>query len=711
MKKLLLAIKRIRFRSYLQRKQFAFALAILIGAWFQPKSASASAGGLDTSFGAGGIVTTSFPTSNNFVHAAAIQADGKIVVVGATSHAVPDFTILRYNNDGSLDSGFGMSGKVTTDFFGGDDTAFAIAIQSDGKIVIAGSASNNQTGSHFALARYNPDGSLDSGFGTGGKVATNFSGTSGAFALVIQPDGKLVAAGSQTAEQIEEESFNTSSDFLLVRYQPDGTPDSGFGSAGIVTTDFGSVVENHPSDCGESSGPWPVSDFARAIVLQPDNKIVVAGVTRKVFSCVTSDRFALARYSTDGTLDAAFGTGGLVISDISLDNEPNVANAVAIQGDGRVLAAGTISNINSTGDDSFAVARFNTDGTLDSGFGTAGVTTTDFSGDGSGDTANGVAIQPDGKIIAVGYSGISGTNFTDFALARYNPEGSLDPAFGNGGKVTTDIGTSDQAYAVAIQPDGKIVVAGDSDNHSEGGVFALARYLTSNVNTPTGTNVTVQPVDSTNGTTPVILTFSNVSQEGNTTLTTSNTGFAPPAGFSLGDPATYYDLATTASFSGSIVLCIDYTGVSLQDETQLRLFHFENGVWADRTVSLNSTDDVICANVTSLSPFAIFEDGIKALIGQVKVLNLSHAEKKSLIRKLRTAHRALDRRNHKAAINQFHAFIDEVRALKRRGRLDAAKADSLINQAQGIINTIRGSTFRREASLGNNIVDSPPVCL
>ncbi|MFI7635963.1 hypothetical protein [Nonomuraea sp. NPDC049400] len=323
---------------------------------------------------------------------------------------------------GDLDPGFGSGGKVTTDF-GGDDVAEGVAVQPDGKIVVIG-----RTIGVFALARYNSDGSLDSGFGSGGKVTTDFGGDDSASAVALQPDGEIVVVGHG----------GPGGDFALARYNSDGTLDSSFGADGRVTTDFG------------GSG-----DAALAVALQADGKIVAAGAGGGTFV------FALARYNSDGSLDSGFGSGGKVTTDLTGASEH--ARTVAVQSDGMIVAAGR-----SGGAGDFAVVRYNADGGLDSGFGTLGVVTTSFGT--FEDFAEGMALQSDGKILAAGYSG--GTD-SDFALVRYNGDGTLDPGFGSGGKVTTDFasGGSDGANAVVLQADGKIVAAGRGV-----GTFALSRY-------------------------------------------------------------------------------------------------------------------------------------------------------------------------------------------------------------------------------------------
>jgi uncharacterized delta-60 repeat protein len=424
--------------------------------------AAAPPGDLDPTFDGDGRVTTDFgaPTDLNEDEgrAVAIQADGKIVAAGyaITETGLPgaapyDFALARYNPDGSLDPTFDGDGRVTTDFIGTEDRAFAVAIQADGKIVAAGFALT-QDNEDFALARYNPDGSLDPTFDADGKVITDFAlARDEARALAIQPDGKVVAAGF---------AFIRSFDFALARYNPDGSLDPSFAFGGGITTDFG------PPPCEEPCEPQESTDSAHAVAIQGDGKIIAAGST--IPRGTGSSVFALARYNTDGTLDSTFDGDGKVITDFAADWDE--AFGLALQGDGKIVAAGR-SYVSGITD--FALARYNTDGSLDSTFDGDGKVTTDFAG--GFDEALGVAIQGDGKIVAAGFATVSGT--LDFALARYNTDGSLDTVFSGDGTVTTDFaGSEDRATAVAIQVDGKIVAAGFavvSDTRKD---FALARY-------------------------------------------------------------------------------------------------------------------------------------------------------------------------------------------------------------------------------------------
>jgi len=441
---------------------------------------------LDTSFGTGGKVITDFGGYNDFAHGVVVQPDGKIVAAGmTTSNQGTEFALARYNSDGTLDRIFGSGGTVTTNFFGATDVAFAVALQTDGKIVAAGVTHDGLN--TIALARYNSDGTLDAGFGTGGKVTDNFAGVGAvAFAVAAQPDGKVVVAGWA--------NIAGGADFALVRYNSNGTLDASFGTSGKVTTKF-----------PDSQGSSLASVFSVAV--QPDGKIVAAGDAR----INGGYDFVLARYNSNGTLDASFGTGGRVITDFAGSDDG--AEAVALQPDGKIVAAGFARSVD------FGLARYNSNGTLDASFGTGGRVTTDFAG--LNDAAYGVAVQEDGKIVAAGYAGTSlAFGHLDFGLARYNGDGTLDASFG---KVTTDFGGyQDQGFAVAVQPDGKIVVAGDGGTLLAD-TFALARYDGDAPNS--GTPDTDTPdID----TVPGALAFGNVTQGSfaNLAVTVRNTGNA-----------------------------------------------------------------------------------------------------------------------------------------------------------------------------------------
>jgi uncharacterized delta-60 repeat protein len=412
-------------------------------------------GSLDTSFGSGGEVNTSLPgTAGGGVSSIAIQTDGRIVALGTvfnTQTNLEDFALARYNTDGSLDTTFGSGGEVTTDFAGIFQFAGSVTLQSDGKIVAAGSAAvPGSTGSRsdFGLARYNPDGSLDTTFGVGGKVTTDFGSTSNgasADAVKIQGDGCIVALG------ISAQGLSNNPDGALARYNSDGSLDTTFGSGGKVITDFGSAP-----------------DYALSMALQSDGRIVAAGET---IQPATGYDFAVTRYTTSGALDTTFGSGGKVITNLGLVPAETYGRAgVAVQADGKLVVAGGADRGFSSGGLEFAVARYNTNGTLDTSFGSGGQVGTSFPGQA---LATSEVIQPDGKIVLAGSTFVDNRR-SDFALVRYNPDGSLDTTFGTGGRVDTDFGPySVDGNSVALQADGKIVVVGDVGG-SQG--FSMARY-------------------------------------------------------------------------------------------------------------------------------------------------------------------------------------------------------------------------------------------
>ncbi|MGH9826953.1 MAG: delta-60 repeat domain-containing protein, partial [Blastocatellia bacterium] len=456
---------------------FAFGVIVfsLVSSSFQGLSASAqdsqfraaappnaigvtgAAGDLDTTFGQGGKVTTDFFGSDDGAGAIALQSDGKLVVAGnATSpNTGLDFALARYNVDGTLDTSFGIGGKVTTDFFGNTDIGSSVAIQPDGKILVGGNAKISFGNSDFALARYNSDGSLDPSFGSGGKVTTDFfGGVDESFAIALQSDGKIILAGH--ANMVNA----SNGDFALVRYNMNGTLDSTFGNSGKVTTDF-----------------FNGADAAFDVAIDGNGKIVAAG--QAVAPSSGSD-FAVVRYNANGALDTSFNHTGKVTTDFS--GAYDEALAMRIQSDGKIVAAGWTSlgqDFSFHDSDDFALVRYNADGTLDTTFGTAGKVKTDF--EHGADRIVDLAIQADGKLVgaglAIGPMADSSTAFV-FALARYNTDGSLDTTFGNQGLTTTDFfHDTDKAIAVSIQKDGNIVAVGSAGDPPLGSDFALARYI------------------------------------------------------------------------------------------------------------------------------------------------------------------------------------------------------------------------------------------
>jgi uncharacterized delta-60 repeat protein len=408
---------------------------------------------LDPTFGTGGTVRTDFAGNIDQANAVAIQPNGQIIAAGSSfsnSKTVEDFIVARYNANGSLDKRFGKNGKITTDFFRNVDSISAVAIQPDGGIIVAGFAQlggNGGTPRVFALARYRSDGIPDTSFGNGGALTTSFGGNfAAASAVMLQPDGKIVVAGTV---DFNPNVPGSGLDFALARYNSNSTLDACFGTGGKVVFDF-----------------FGSFDQANGAVLQPDGKIIVVG-SASYDSFNRDIGFALARFNTDGSIDFGFGTGGKQITDFF--GAGAKANDVVLHQDGKFVVAGTASDsaTRPTATD-VALARYNSDGSLDTAFGTGGQTAIPFP-DSATEQGNALALLPDGKIIVAGTAFKTLATPPDFALVRYNSDGSLD------GINTTDIaGGTDEAFGLAVQADGKVVLAGRSFRSNFD--LTLARY-------------------------------------------------------------------------------------------------------------------------------------------------------------------------------------------------------------------------------------------
>jgi uncharacterized delta-60 repeat protein len=445
-----------------------------------------SSGSLDSTFGSGGVATTAVGSGPAEARGLVVQPDGKLVAAGSARVGLStDFALVRYLPDGTPDSSFGANGVVTTPILSHGDDAFALALQSDGKLVAVGPTTRGSGKAEFALARYTRSGALDSTFGSHGIVTTPISnGNDEAAALAVQADGKLLAVGSSGTE------------FALVRYTKAGALDRAFDGDGIATTSLGSraaaagvgvqadgklvaagfsdsnfalvrYTKAGAIDAPFTSVPGPVvtrfgalDATAQAVAVQADGKVVATGYA--------SGEFALARYNSDGSLDGAFGADGTV--ETPMDSGNGVLYALVVQPDGKLVAAGSVSNAAVTHRD-IALVRYLPDGTLDTGFGNGGIALTPI-GAGSSE-AFALGLQKDGKLVAAGYGKVGTSN--DFALVRYEADGTLDPTFGAGGIVMTPVGTGgDEARAVVVQPNGSIVAAGRAQNGSI--TFALARF-------------------------------------------------------------------------------------------------------------------------------------------------------------------------------------------------------------------------------------------
>jgi uncharacterized delta-60 repeat protein len=351
----------------------------------------------------------------------------KTILLFFCCFAFCSFANAQYHEPGTLDSTFGTNGISELKIYD-QSKGFGIALQPDGKFVCVGSSSGGLT-----VIRCNADGSLDHTFASGGVDTLLYSLTR-ASSVTIQPDGKIVVAGYG----IPQSSFV----FIVIRYNPDGSKDATFGTNGIVFTQLA-------EDCSAN---------AKAVTLQPDGKIVVAGECTYIAG--------VAQYNANGTLDNNFNDSGKVLQ--RYQNYSTVATGILLQNDGSFLVTGmTDPNISANGAD-FLVMRLKPNGRRDSSFGTNGAIVTDFSN--TYDYVTRSALLPDGKFLLAGYTVQSSTQ-GDFAIVKYNSDGSLDNTFGASGKVTFDIGGDDAANALAIQSDGKIVLGGYSDTK-----FAVARF-------------------------------------------------------------------------------------------------------------------------------------------------------------------------------------------------------------------------------------------
>lgn len=406
-------------------------------------SSYAQGGVLDNSFDSDGMLTLDISNSNDVMKSMVIQPDGKILVAGYTSDMITDeFCLLRFNTDGSLDVGFGVSGIVITSFpF--TSVASDIALQLDGKIVVAGhtwSGTNNV----FALARYHSDGVLDTTFGSSGLVTSSFPGK-GAIArsLKIQSDGKIVAAGHIYTLETDWDEF------ALSRFNLDGTLDTTFGSEGQVTTSFGVSTKN----------------WINEIQIQNDGRIVAGGFS--------NDVFALARYLPNGNLDSTFGESGLKTTFIPGTTQ-GVINAIVLKSDGSIFAGGfSTDTLND-----FTVVKYDSLGTLVSSFGVNGILVDQISTE--NDAIADMLIQPNGALLAAGSSSTSG--LYQFALTSYDSTGNIDTTFGTNGVAKTSISSSfNQLESISLQPDGKILATGFVDDYPYD--LAVVRYTSTILST------------------------------------------------------------------------------------------------------------------------------------------------------------------------------------------------------------------------------------
>jgi uncharacterized delta-60 repeat protein len=410
-------------------------------------------GDMDSSFG--GLRSLDIAGGNDSGFTVAMQSDGKAIVAGRTQSAGGtgnDFFVARFNIDGTLDNTFGVGGVVVTDFGSMSDGAYAMAIQPDGKIVVAGESTRSGSSFDFAVARYTSAGSLDQTFGNGGKLIVDFAGGfDQAKAVALVSGGGIVIAGSA--------SIGGVSQFALLKLDSSGQLDSTFSGSGKVMTAYS-----------------PGSSAAEAVAVLSDGSLVVAG---SAIDFSDEDRdYAAVKFAADGTLDTTFGDAGWSLVDMGGDAES--AQTIILQNSGRIVLAGdSCSTV--AGQSDFSMTRLMGDGVMDGSFGTAGRLMTDYHSE--MDQAMTAVQQTDGKIVLAGMASVDGVY--RIAMSRYSSDGVLDATFGVGGKVIFNGGVGGEvANAIAMAADGDWIVAGFTSD-IEGNTDALiARVLGDSVVPP-----------------------------------------------------------------------------------------------------------------------------------------------------------------------------------------------------------------------------------
>ena len=397
---------------------------------------SAQFGTLDLTFGVDGKVSTEFGDYKSAVKAIALQQDGKIVAVGSTfnNSTYHRYALARYNADGSLDQTFGTEGKIVGDFPDEKMALTSVFVQPDGKIVASGIIYNQYFDSEFVMIRFNEDGSVDTGFGTNGMV---IEGQLTINSVKMLSDGKILAAGFNSNPTGSERHI------AVLRFNSDGSIDTSFAQNGYYITSLAQ------------------KNFANAMQVLPDGKIVIGGV---ISNNSLSD-FCVIRLMPDGNTDPDFGQDGFASFDYDITDE---ITSLCVQPDGKIVFSGYTGD---TMEYHYAVMRLNENGTIDHSFGDDGLVT----GTG-GSMAKNVEVEASGKILVAGSYG-EGSSKTA-SMLRFNADGSLDAEFGENGLITTAFSSSCQANAMTLQSDGKIILGGEAG--STGGTynpnFALMRY-------------------------------------------------------------------------------------------------------------------------------------------------------------------------------------------------------------------------------------------
>jgi uncharacterized delta-60 repeat protein len=443
----------------------------LVAAGVVVGTAAAAPGKLDPGFGQGGVVVTATApgAGADGQNGLAVQRDGRILVGGSSDMGVAagghQWRISRYTHAGELDDSFGAGGTVTTSMSstgGFDEHIWNLARDADGKVVAAGDAVTATGGFDVALARFNSDGTLDRSFGTAGRVTTAVGpGTrrDRAHDVAVLADGKIVVAGFA-----DMGPGAGARNFMLARYNPDGSLDGTFGSGGIVVT---SVAPGDNNDIVTTNG----------LTIDAAGRIVVTGQAN-MGSAAGGVNVALARYLPSGSLDSSFDGDGIVTTAVASADNFDTLVAAAIDEDGKIITAGVADTGGFVFD--LALVRYKPDGSLDASFGTGGKVTMNVGPGNTDDLIQDLVVQSTGKIVVGG--GVAATAIEvdgDFLVARFNSDGSLDPSLGNGGivKTSTAPGTADdEIFEIALQSDAKLVASGECVQPVTGSDVCLARY-------------------------------------------------------------------------------------------------------------------------------------------------------------------------------------------------------------------------------------------
>ncbi|WP_027378041.1 T9SS type A sorting domain-containing protein [Kaistella palustris] len=406
---------------------------------------NAQSGSLDNSFNQTGILSGNYSTGNNSGDALAVQPDGKIIVAGATgSSSAIKVGVNRHNADGSLDTTFGTNGKIS--FSSGWIKSFVkeIVVQPDGKIVLAGYRWDDSTGD-FVLVRLNPDGSFDNTFGTAGIAIIDGGQTEVSESFAMTNEGDFILSGY------------VNDHFSMAKVKSDGTIDTAFGTDGWVITEFGQLAS-----------------YSKSIAITSEGRIILGGMILDVFE--NKFKYGIAAYHPDGTIDTSFGEDGKLNFHVGPENDNDFGVKVIALKDGKILIGGHSWYATQPLRYELVVARLNADGSFDSTYGTDGFFRTRLVENGESYLAD-MALQADGKLVLAGAAN-QGSAY-DSGLARVTADGHLDASFGDKGKVFLHIAgtTYSEIYKVILQPDGKIMVSGDMAPAGSPVQYFLARFL------------------------------------------------------------------------------------------------------------------------------------------------------------------------------------------------------------------------------------------